>query len=149
MIMESVDGSVELSNQITRLMAALTQAEQDNHPTSAPNSPRHRGHGRGQMDRYTPTHPSCHNGWTGLVQTASTCSTSVGHSQSATSAGAPDSKVQHSTGGKSGKKEPGSLQCFKMQGVGHHGSVVCHPSQIFKPSRGELMECGPTPNSQQ
>ena len=27
-------------------------------PTSVPNSPRHRGHGRGQTDRNTPTHPA-------------------------------------------------------------------------------------------
>ena len=62
---EVVDGSKELSNQITKLMAALTRPEQGNHPLSTPNSPRHRGHGRGWMDRNTPTHPSSHNGWTG------------------------------------------------------------------------------------
>ena len=76
---EVVDGSKELGNQIVRLMAALTRAEQGNCPTSAPNSPRHRGHGRGQMDRNTPTCPSSHNGQTGLGQTTST------HSSSATS----------------------------------------------------------------
>ena len=48
---EVVDGSKELGNQITRLMATLTRAEQGNCPASAPNSPRHRGHGRGQTDR--------------------------------------------------------------------------------------------------
>ena len=62
------------------------------------------------MDRDMPTCPSSHNGWTGLIQTASAHGTSVGHSQSATSAGAPDSKAQGPTRGKSGKKEPGSLQ---------------------------------------
>ena len=59
---EAVDSSKELGNQIARLMAALTRAEQGNCPASAPNSPRHRGHGRGWMDRNTPTHPSSHNG---------------------------------------------------------------------------------------
>ena len=53
---EVVDGSKELNNQITKLMATLTRAEQGNHPVSAPNSPRHRGHGRGQTNRNTPTH---------------------------------------------------------------------------------------------
>ena len=62
---EVVDGSKELGNQIGRLMATLTRAEQGNCPASAPNSPRHRGHGRGQMDGNTPTHPSSHNGQTG------------------------------------------------------------------------------------
>ena len=45
-VTEVVDGSKELGNQIMRLMATLTRAEQDNCPTSAPNSPRHRGCGR-------------------------------------------------------------------------------------------------------
>ena len=45
----------ELCNQIVRLMATLTRAEHGNNPASAPNSPRHRGHGRGQVDRNTPT----------------------------------------------------------------------------------------------
>ena len=59
---EVVDSSKELGNQIVSLMVTLTRAEQGNHPASAPNSPRHRGCGRGQMDRNTPTHPSSHNG---------------------------------------------------------------------------------------
>ena len=58
-------------------MAALTRAEQGNHPVSAPNSPRHRGHGRGWMDGNTPTHPSSHNGQTGLGQTTSAHSSSA------------------------------------------------------------------------
>ena len=74
---EVADGSMELGNQILRLMATITRAEQGNCPTSAPNSPRHRGHGRGHMDRNTPTCPSSHNGWTGLGQTTSTCSSSA------------------------------------------------------------------------
>ena len=44
---EVASGSKELGDQIARLMAALTRAEQGSHPASAPNSPRHRGHGRG------------------------------------------------------------------------------------------------------
>ena len=46
-ITKPVDGSKELSNQVARLMAALTRAKDDNHPSSAPNSPRNQGHGRG------------------------------------------------------------------------------------------------------
>ena len=52
---EVIDRSKELSNQIAKLMSALTRAEQGNYPASAPNSPRHRGHERGWMDRNTPT----------------------------------------------------------------------------------------------
>ena len=43
---EVVDGSKELGNQIMRLMATLTRAEQANCPTSAPNNTWHRGCGR-------------------------------------------------------------------------------------------------------
>ena len=68
---EVVDSSKELSNQIAKLMAALTRAEQGNCPVSAPNSPRHRGCRRGWMDRNTPTHPSFHNGQTCPGQTTS------------------------------------------------------------------------------
>ena len=74
---EVVDSSKELGNQIARLIATLTRAEQDNCPASAPNSPRHRGCGRGWADRNTPTHPSSHNGQTGLGQTTSTWSSST------------------------------------------------------------------------
>ena len=63
---EVTDGSKELGDQIARLMATLNRAEQGAHPASAPNSPRHRGCGRGQMDRNTPVHPSSNNGQTGL-----------------------------------------------------------------------------------
>ena len=119
MVMELIDDSTELSNQTARLMAALTRPEQGNHPVSAPDSLRHWGHGRGRTDRNTPNCPSSHNGQIGLGQTTSTHSTSVGHSQSAASMRAPDSKAQGSPGGMLCKKEPGSMQCFRCQGWGH------------------------------
>ena len=84
---EVVDSSKELGNQIRRLMATLTRAEQGNHPTSTPNSPRHRGYGRGHMDRNTPTCPSSHNGQTGLGQTTSTHSCSAASQVSTASQG--------------------------------------------------------------
>ena len=74
---EVSDGSKELGNQIAQLMATLNRAEQDTHPGSAPNSPRHRGHGRGRMDRNTSVHPSSHNGWTGLGQNTFAHSSSI------------------------------------------------------------------------
>ena len=52
---EVLSGSKELGDQIARLMAALTRAEQSTHTASAPSSPRHRGCGRGRTDRQTPT----------------------------------------------------------------------------------------------
>ena len=70
-------GSKELGDQIARLMAALTKAEQGSCPASAPYSPRHRGCGRGRMDRNTPVHPNSHNGQTGLGQTTSICSSLI------------------------------------------------------------------------
>ena len=69
--------SKELGDQIARLMAALTRAEQGSCPAIAPNSPRHRGHGRGWTDRNTPVCPSSHNGQTGLGQTTSVSSSST------------------------------------------------------------------------
>ena len=60
MTTEAVEGTTELANQIRKLMAALTRAGQGNSPTSAPNSPRQRGHGRGWVNRSTPAHPCSH-----------------------------------------------------------------------------------------
>ena len=74
---EVVDGFKELNNQIVKLMAGLARVEQGNCPVSAPNSPRHRGHRRGWMDRNTPTYPSSHNGQAGLSQTTSACRSSA------------------------------------------------------------------------
>ena len=52
-----VVGASELGNQIARLMAILTKAGQGNSPSSTPNSPRHRGHGRGRTNRTTSSCP--------------------------------------------------------------------------------------------
>ena len=74
---EVSSSSKELGDQIAQLMAALTRAEQSSCPASTPNSPRHRGHGRGWTDRTTSVCPNSHNGQTGLGQTTSACSSSV------------------------------------------------------------------------
>ena len=74
---EVASGSKELGDQIARLMAALTRAEQGSCPASAPNSPRHRGRGRGWIDRNTPVYPSSHSGRNGLGQTTSVCSSLI------------------------------------------------------------------------
>ena len=62
------EGTMELGHQITTLMATLTRAGWGNSPASVPNSPRQRGHGRGQTDRNTPGCPSSHNGQATLGQ---------------------------------------------------------------------------------
>ena len=110
---EVVDGSKELGDQIARLMVTLTRAEQGHHPTSAPNSPRHRGHWRGWLDRNTPTHPSSHNGCTGLGQTISAHSSSAASWVGTTSKGRGN--TQEPNGGQSSAqntKDTNLLQCF-------------------------------------
>ena len=74
---EVPSGSKELGDQIARLMATLTRAEQSSCSASAPSSPRHRGHGRGQTDRNTSVCPNSHNGRTGLGQTSTHSSSMV------------------------------------------------------------------------
>ena len=81
---EVPSGSKELGDQIARLMAALTRAEQSTCSSSAPSNPRHRSCGRGWTDRHTPVCPNSHNGQTGLGQT-SACSSSVVNKSSAKS----------------------------------------------------------------
>ena len=110
---EVVDSSKELGNQIARLMAALTTAEQGNCPTSAPNSPRHRDYGRGHMDRNTPTHPSSHNGWTGPDQTTSAHSFSAASWLSTASQGRGNTQAPNGTQSNAqNTRHPNSLQCF-------------------------------------
>ena len=110
---EPVEGDSKQGNQIAMLMAAMTRAGQGNSPSSGPNSPRHRGHGRGRMDRTTSSHPNSHNGWTGPGQTASAHSVSAGHGTGTT--GQSQENPQGPKNGQdsiSNKKDPSSLQCF-------------------------------------
>ena len=107
-------GSKELGDQIARLMAALTRAEQSSRSTSAPSSPWHRGHGRGRTDRNTSVRPNSHNGWTGLGQT-SAHSSSVVNKHSAESQKRGTSNVQTGVQGNM----HGARQCFRCQGWGH------------------------------
>ena len=114
---EVVDGSKELGNQIARLMATLTRAEQGHCPASTPNSSRHRGCGRGHMDRNTPIRPSSHNCQTGLGQTTTAHSSSAASWVGNTSQGRGN--TQGSNGGQSSAqntKDTNLLQCFQCQG---------------------------------
>ena len=115
---EVPSGSKELGDQIGRLMAALTRAEQSTHSASAPSSPRHRGCGRGRMDRQTPVCPNSHNGWTGLGQTSAHSSSIVKSSAKSPCKGNQNmqANLQSSTQGARGSS---SLQCYRCQGWGH------------------------------
>ena len=127
---EVSDGSMELGNQIAWLMAALNRTEQGTHPASAPNSPRHRGHGRGRMDRNTPVHPSSHNGWTGLGQNTFALSSSIVGRVATASQGR--GSTQASTGSQSNAqntKDPSTLQCFRCQGWGYMVRECATPSK--------------------
>ena len=100
-------------NQIARLMAALTRVGQGNSPSSAPNSPRHRGHGRGRMDRTTSSCCNSHNGQTGPEQTASACSVSAGCGTGTTGQSQGNAQgLKDGQGSISNKKDPSLLQCF-------------------------------------
>ena len=111
---EAPSGSKELGDQIARLMATLTRAEQSSCSASAPSSPRHRGHGRGWTDRNTSVWPNSHNGQTGLGQT-SACSSSIVNKTSAESPCRGNQNMQTSVQGGT----QGAWQCFRCQGWGH------------------------------
>ena len=134
---EVATGSRELGDQIARLMAALTRVEQGSHPASAPNSPRHRGHGRGQVDRSTPTCPSSHNGQTGLGQTASTCSSSAASRESTDSQRRGNTQVQNGAqGGAQSTRDSNLLQCFRCQGWGHMVRECTTPAKMLNQDGG-------------
>ena len=134
---EVATGSRELGDQIARLMAALTTVEQGRHPSSTPNSPRHRVHGRGQADRSTPTHPSSHNGQTGLGQTASICSSSAASKESTDSQRRRNIQAQNGAqGGAQSTRDFNLLQCFRCQGWGHMVRECATPAKMLNQDGG-------------
>ena len=118
-------GSKELGDQIARLMAALTRAEQSTHSVSAPSSPRHRGHGRGRTDRQTSVRPNSHNGRTVLGQT-STCSSSVVNSSAESPCKGNQNAQTSGQGNPQGARGP-TLQCYRCQGWGHMARECATP----------------------
>ena len=133
-------------------MVALTRAEQGNHPVCAPNSPRHRGHGRGQTDRNTPTSPNSHNGWTGLGQTTSAHSSSAGSRTGTVPQGKGNTQGPNDGQGSiQNMKNPKSLQCFRCQGWGHMARECATPAKTLNRNRGNQGNAAkaPTSNSQQ
>ena len=111
---EVPSGSKELGDQIARLMATLTRAEQSSCSASAPSSPRHRGCGRGRTDRNTSVCPNSHNGQTGLGQISAHSSSMVNK----TSAKSPHKGNQNMQTSVQGGTQ-GAQQCFRCHGWGH------------------------------
>ena len=146
---EVASGSKELGDQTARLMATLTRVEQGSCPASAPNSPSHRGHGRGQADRNTPVCPSFHNGQTGLDQTASI------HSSSATNRESTESlwreiyrhRMVHRVVLRAQRTPTPCNVSDARVGATWQGSVQLQPN--IKPGWGDPGECGQTPLQQQ
>ena len=138
-------------DQITRLMAALTRVEQGSCPASAPNSPRHRGHGRGQVDRNTPVYPSSHNGQTGLGQTASIHSSSATNKESAESQQRGNIQAQNGAqGGAQSTRDSNTLQCSRCQGWGHMVRECTTPAKTLNKdggTQGNAVEPPPTTHS--
>ena len=134
---EPVEGASELGNQIARLMAALTRVGQGSSPSSTPNSPRHRGHGRGRMDRATSSCPNSHNGQTGPGHTASAHSVSAGHRTGTTGPSQGSAQgPKDSQSDISNKKDPSSLQCFQCQGWGHMDQECATPAKSLNQTGG-------------
>ena len=142
--------STELGAQMARLMAALTRAEQHNCPASAPNSPRHWGHGRGQTDRHTPVCPSSYNGRTGLGQTTSAHSSSLTSRGGAESPHRGNSHVQNGVqGGTQSSWGPKALQCFRCQGWGHMARECATPAISLNQEEGTQGNVVKPPSSNQ
>ena len=133
---EVPSGLKELGDQIARLMAALTRAEQSTHSASTPSIPRHRGRGRGGTDRHTPVCPNSHNGQTGLGQT-STCSSSIVNKSSAKSPCKGNQNMQTSIqSGTQGAQGSSSLQYYRCQGWGHMARECTTPVMQLKGKGG-------------
>ena len=119
-------GSKELGDQIVRLMAALTRAEQSTHSVSAPSSPWHRGHGRGRTDRQTPVCPNSHNGRTSLGQPSACSSSDVTSSAESPRKGNPTAQT-NAQGNTQGARGSSSLQYYRCQGWGHMARECATP----------------------
>ena len=125
---EAPSGSKELGDQIARLMAALTRAEQSTCSASAPSSPRHRGHGRGWTDRHTPactkTPTMVGLAWAKPLPAAPLLSKVVPNPHArGIKMCRPVHQVAHRvTRGSS------SLQCYRCQGWGHMARECATPA---------------------
>ena len=99
------------------------------------------------MDRNTPGHPSSHKGQTGLGETASTCSASVGHGTRTTTTGGQRPNTQWSKEGTSNRKDPSSLKCLRCQGWGHMAWECVTPAKTLNQSGGNQWNVVQPPTS--
>ena len=143
-----VKGSPELGNQIARLMAALIRAGQPWQCSKYPHTQRPWE----RMDRQEHSRsPNSYNGQTGLGQTTSSHSASVGHGMRTTTTGGQGQNAQgskDSKGSTSNRKDTSSLQCFRCQGWGHMAQECATPTD-FKPVWWEPRGCSQTPHQHQ
>ena len=144
---EVSDGLKELGNHIAQLMATLNRAEQGTHPTSAPNSPWHRGCGRGRTDGNTPVCPSSQNGWTGLGQNTFTRSSSTAGRVTTASQGRGSTLASTGAQGNTqNTRDPCALQCFRCYAWGHMARECATLSKQLNRDGGPR-ECSQTPCS--
>ena len=113
---DSGEGTIELGQQIAKLMATMNKVGQGKSAASAPSSPRERDHGRGWTDRGTPGHSSSLNGWASLGQTAPDHSTPTDHGAGTIVIENRDRTARGLTLGV--RVQPtGDLKCFRCQGL--------------------------------
>ena len=115
---DSRKGTVELGQQIARLMAALTKAGQGSNPSSASSSPQERGCGRCHNGRSTLTLncQNSHNGRSGPGQTTPAHSLPTGHGTGGQGTGSnmqSNQEIGSRREDTANRWDPNSLQCFR------------------------------------
>ena len=116
---DSGEGTVELEQQISRLMTAWTKAGQGSNASSSPSNPGERGCGRGCSGSSTLNHPKSNNSRSGPGQTTPAHSSPTGHGTGSQGTGS-NSQSNQGTGtrreGTANRWDPNFLQCFGCQG---------------------------------
>ena len=112
----SGEGMAKLGQLITKLMATLTKAGQDNSPSGVPSSSKERGHRRGCNSSSTLSHPNSYIGRSGPGQTNLAHSLPIGCGTVNTGKGGNGQSGQGPSTRREGTAncwDPNSLQCFR------------------------------------